>query len=288
MDVILQKLGHTEGTLEERLQKVKASVRLPSGADPHAAMLERITDVMRDAERRSAIAFDLRPKAPVLARREPSITEKTASAHYTPPAPDGSAPGVYWVPMPTMDPTSDWLGIGLRTVAYHEAIPGHHFQLALQQETPDLPLYRQRRLLGFNSAYGEGWALYSERLAMENGWYENDLLGQLGYLAAQLKRARRLVVDTGLHAKKWTRQQVIDYGMSPQETERYIVMQGQACAYMIGQLRILELRERARKKLGVKFDIKEFHNTILSVGCVPLDVLEKEVDGWIEAKRKSI
>jgi len=288
MDVILRKLGHSEGTLEERLRKVEASVSWLSGADPRAALLEKITEIMRDAERRSEAAFDLRPKAPVIAKREPAITEKTAAAHYTPPAPDGSQPGIYWVPMATMDPKSDWLGIGLRTVVYHEAIPGHHFQVALQHETPDLPRYRKRLLMGFNSAYIEGWALYAERLAMENGWYGNDLVGQLGYLGGQLLRARRLVVDTGLHAKKWTRQQVIDYGMSPQETERYIVLQGQACAYMIGQLRILELRERAQKKLGVKFDIKEFHNTILSVGCVPLEVLEKEVDGWIAARRKSI
>lgn len=285
MDVILRKLGYTEGTVEERKQKLEVSLPMPSGPDPRSNLLAQLTEIMRDAERRAETAFDLRPKAPVIVKREPAITEVTAAAHYSPPAPDGSQPGIYWVPMPKIDPHSDWLGIGLKTVAYHEAIPGHHFQIALQQETADLPRYRKRLLLGHNSAYIEGWALYAERLAIENGWYGDDLVGQLGFLDGQLLRARRLVVDTGLHAKKWTRQQVIDYGISPQETERYIVMQGQACSYMIGQLRLLELREKAKKKLGAKFDIKQFHNTVLSVGCVPLDVLEEIVNAWTKNSR---
>src|SRR5262249_20107236 len=155
--------------------------------------LDKITAIIRDAERRSETAFDLRPKAPVAVKREPAITEKTAAAHYTPPAPDGSQPGIYWVPMADINPHSDWLGTRLKTVAYHEAVPGHHFQIALQQEIPDLPRYRKFRIFGFNSAFGEGWGLYAERLAMENGWYEGDLVGQLGFLGGQLLRARRLV-----------------------------------------------------------------------------------------------
>lgn len=286
MDVILQKLGYREGSVEERKAKVEASLPVPSGPDPRAALLEKISEIMRDAERRSETAFDLRPKAPVIVKREPEITESTAAAHYSFPAPDGSQPGIYWLPMPKIDSPPIWLGIGLKTVAYHEAIPGHHFQRALQQEMTELPRYRKRFLFGFNSAYVEGWALYAERLAMENDWYGDDLVGQLGFLDAQLLRARRLVVDTGLHAKKWSRQQVIEYGISPQETERYIVMQGQACSYMIGQLRILELREKSKKLLGDRFDIKQFHNTILSVGCVPLEVLEQEIDRWIEDHKR--
>jgi uncharacterized protein (DUF885 family) len=172
------------------------------------------------------------------------------------------------------------LGVALKSTAYHEAIPGHHFQLSIQQESTELPRYRKLGIFGFNSAYIEGWALYAERLAAENGWYEGDLPGELGYLHLQLFRARRLVVDTGLHAQKWTRQQVIDYGFTPTETERYIVWPGQACSYMIGQLRIMELREKARAALGPKFSIKEFHNVVLRVGSVPLAVLAQDVDAW--------
>jgi len=288
MDGILRQLGYEKGTVEERLDKLNASLPLPSGPDSRETMLKRVAEIIQDAERRSVLAFDLRPKAPVVVRREPEMTEKTAAAHYTPPARDGSRPGIYWLPMADLSTHSDWVGVGTKTVAYHEAIPGHHFQVALQQELPDLPRYRKFRVFGFNSAYVEGWALYAEQLAVENGWYEGDLVGRLGALNAQLFRAKRLVVDTGLHAKKWTRQQVVDYGFSVQETERYIVLPGQACSYMIGRLRILELRERAKRKLSAKFDIKQFHNTILSVGCVPLEVLEQEVDNWIAARRKEV
>jgi uncharacterized protein (DUF885 family) len=174
-----------------------------------------------------------------------------------------------------------WLGSALKSTAYHEAIPGHHFQIAIQQESTDLPRYRKLGIFGFNSAYIEGWALYAERLAAENGWYEGDLPGQLGYLQLQLFRARRLVVDTGLHAKKWSRQQVIDFGFTPTETERYIVWPGQACSYMIGQLQILKLRDKAQAALGNKFSIKEFHNVVLRGGSVPLAVLEQDIDAWI-------
>jgi uncharacterized protein (DUF885 family) len=178
-----------------------------------------------------------------------------------------------------------WLGVGLKSTAYHEAVPGHHFQRTIQQESQELPRYRKLGVFGSNVAYIEGWALYAERLAAENGWYEGDLPGRLGYLQLQLFRARRLVVDTGLHAMKWTRQQVIDYGFTPQETERYIVWPGQACAYMIGQLRILTLREQAKAALGAKFSIKEFHDVVLRGGSVPLDVLAQEVDAWVAAKK---
>ena len=138
-------------------------------------------------------------------------------------------------------------------------------------------------IFGFIVAYGEGWALYAERLAEENGWYEGDLPGRLGYLQLQLFRARRLVADTGLHVKRWTRQQVIDYGFTPTEAERYCVWPGQACSYMVGQLRIMEIRENAKAALGTKFSIKEFHNVVLRGGMLPLDVLAQEVAAWIAA-----
>ncbi len=280
MEKILQALGYREGSLQSRVEQVSAKLNPPAEPDPRAALLAHVADIVRDAERRSAAAFDLRPKAPVVVKREPAFSEGSAAAHYADPAPDGSRPGVYWLPLADLGPRVTWLGVGLKSTAYHEAIPGHHFQLAIQQEA-DLPRCRKLGVFGGNSAFMEGWALYAERLADENGWYDDDLPGRLGFLNMQLFRARRLVVDTGLHTKKWTRQQVIDYGLTPAETERYIVWPGQACSYMIGQLRILALREQAKAALGPKFSIKEFHNVVLRGGCMPLEVLAHEIDAWI-------
>jgi uncharacterized protein (DUF885 family) len=171
-----------------------------------------------------------------------------------------------------------------RTLAYHEAVPGHHFQIAIQQEMPTLPRFRQDRVLGGLSAFAEGWGLYAERLAAEEGWYEGDVRGRLGQLNAELFRARRLVVDTGQHAKRWTRQQAIDYGIAVAEVERYVVFPGQACSYMIGELRLLALRDRMKAALGGRFSMREFHNLVLSTGTVPLDVLERVVEEAIRAK----
>ena len=236
---------------------------------------------MRDAEQRAALIFDLRPKAPCEVRREPPFTEKSAAAHYTLPARDGTRPGIFWAPLPG----PKFSITGMRTLVYHEAVTGHHFQLALQLEMPGLPRFRQDRIFGFISAHGEGWALYTEQLAAENGWYDGDPKGLLGQLNAELFRARRLVVDTGLHAKHWTRQQAIDYGIAASEVERYVVWPGQACSYKIGMLKILELRAKAQKGLGQKFSIKEFHNVVLRTGSVPLSVLEQAVDSYIRAAR---
>lgn len=281
MDAILRQLGYRDGTLQSRIEQLNAKINPPPEPDPRPALLAKVTEVVRDAERRSAEVFDLRPKAPVIVRREPAFSEGSAAAHYANPAPDGSQPGTYWLPLADLGPRVTWLGTGLKSTAYHEAIPGHHFQLALQQESTDLPRYLKLGIFGFNSAYVEGWALYAERLADENGWYEGDLPGRLGFLQLQLLRARRLVADTGIHSMKWTRQQAIDYGFTPQEIERYCVWPGQACAYMIGQLRILELREKAKAALGPKFSLKEFHNLVLGGGSMPLEVLGQEVDRWI-------
>ncbi|HND60132.1 MAG TPA: DUF885 domain-containing protein, partial [Opitutaceae bacterium] len=281
MDQILRQLGYKDGTIQQRVEQLNATLLPPAEPDPRPALREKIEGYVHDAERRSAAVFDLLPKAPVIVKREPAFSEKSAAAHYTDPAPDGTQPGIYWLPMADLTPRVTWLGAGAKTTAYHEAVPGHHFQITIQQESTELPRYRKLGVFGFNSAYIEGWALYAERLADENGWYDGDLPGRLGYLNAQLFRARRLVVDTGIHAMKWTRQQVIDYGFTPTETERYIVWPGQACSYMIGQLRILELREKAQTALGPKFSIKEFHNLVLRGGSMPLEVLAQEVDRWI-------
>ncbi|MEO7599167.1 MAG: DUF885 domain-containing protein [Opitutus sp.] len=286
MATIFQQLGIPEGSTQERVEKLNVRLLLPANPDPRPILLETVKHVVADAEQRSASAFDLRPKASVTVKREPAFSEESSAAHYTDPAPDGSIPGIYWIPLADLSPRVTWLGASLKSTAYHEAIPGHHFQISIQQEAKDLPRYRKLGIFGANNAYIEGWALYAERLAAENGWYEGDLPGKLGYLNLQLFRARRLVADTGLHAQKWTRQQAIDYGFTPQEVERYIVWPGQACSYMIGQLRIMELRERARAALGANFSIKEFHNVVLRGGSLPLDVLGQEVDAWI-AKAKS-
>jgi uncharacterized protein (DUF885 family) len=280
MDGLLASLGYKDGGIKERMVKLEADSQ-PKEADPRPAMLARYDALMRDAEARAKDLFDVTPKAPVVVKREPAFTEKTAAAHYSAPAKDGTLPGIFWAPMPG----PDFRIVGMRTLVYHEAVPGHHFQIALQQENNGLPRYRRDRVFGSGSAYVEGWALYAEQLASENKWYDGDTVGLLGQLDAELFRAKRLVVDTGLHAMKWTRQQGIDYGIPAAEVERYVVMPGQACAYKIGMIRILDLRAKAEKALGDKFSIKGFHNTVLQTGDVPLSVLEKVVDEWIVTQK---
>jgi uncharacterized protein (DUF885 family) len=278
MEVLLQQLGFREGTIKDRMLKLEDDSQPPAEPDPRPGLLVEYDRILRDAETRASLIFDLRPKARVEVRREPPFTEQNAAAHYTVPAKDGSRPGIFWAPLPG----PKFPIIGMRTLVYHEAVPGHHFQIALQTEMTDLPQFRRDRAFGFISAHGEGWALYAEQLAAENGWYESDLKGRLGQLNAELFRARRLVVDTGIHAQRWTRQQAIDYGIQPSEVERYVVWPGQACAYKIGMLRILELRHKALKALGSRFSLKEFHNAVLREGTVPLAVLDEVVDEFIQ------
>ncbi len=280
MDGLLKQLGYADGSIKDRMDRLNLSLQPAADSDPRPGLLQRFEELLADALRRSEAVFDLRPQAPCVVKREPPFTEKTAAAHYTGPAKDGSRPGVFWAPLP--GPV--FKIVNMRTLTYHEAIPGHHFQIALQRETASLPRYRRDGIFGGGSAYAEGWALYAEQLAVENNWYEGDTVGYLGQLDAELFRAKRLVVDTGLHTKKWTRQQALDYGIPASEAERYVVFAGQACAYKIGQLKILDLRAKARAALGAKFEIKQFHNLILQTGNVPLAVLEQVVDGWIAAR----
>jgi uncharacterized protein (DUF885 family) len=233
--------------------------------------------------------FGMKPKATVEVRRVPEFKEKTSpGAYYQGPAMDGSRPGVFYANLYDIKATPKF---NMRTLAYHEAVPGHHFQVSLAQEQKALPLFR--RMGGF-PAYSEGWALYAERLAWEAG-FEKDPFDNLGRLQAELFRAVRLVVDTGIHAKRWTREQAIDYmrkttGMAESdvvsEVERYIVMPGQACSYKVGMLKILELRERARQALGDAFDIREFHDQVLGNGPMPLAILEQVIDQWIARKQE--
>jgi uncharacterized protein (DUF885 family) len=283
MDRHLRALGYTEGGIEERMKKLDASFQPKGDADPRPELLKKYAAMVADAERRSDAIFNLKPRAPVEVRREPPLTEASAAAHYTLPAPDGSRPGIFWVPM--RGPSFDV--IRMRSLSYHEAVPGHHFQLAIQQERTDLPKFRAQRIFSGGSAHSEGWGLYAERLAVEQGWYEGDVPGLLGALGSELFRARRLVVDTGLHTKGWTRQQGIDYGIGAQEVERYVAWPGQANAYMVGMLRILELREKAKQELGDKFSLPAFHDVVLKNGSVPLDVLGEIIQRWVAQQKKA-
>ena len=243
--------------------------------------MEYLEVMIRYAEDRAGKLFDLRPRAPVIAQPYPEFRWSSAAASYTAPPLDGSRPGIFQMPLRPSSMTK----AGLRTLVYHETIPGHHFQVAFGVENRQLPKFRQARALGGISAMSEGWALYAERMVAQEGWYDGDPEGLLGQLDDELFRARRLVVDTGLHAMRWTRQQAIDYGIEPSEVERYVVNPGQACSYKIGQLEILRLRDKTRAALSQRFDIKEFHNVVLSAGSVPLTILEREVDTYVARKK---
>ena len=287
MDAVLRQLGYSEGSVQARVDKVRKDQprfpNTPEGRDQYKAYT---ADLIEDAERRAAALFDRVPKMPVIAQAYPDFMGARAQS-YSLGATDGSRPGTYQYPVAGVDLTR----FGTRSVAYHEAVPGHHFQGALQAEDPNLPRFLQERIFGNNSAIGEGWGLYAERVAAEEGWYEGDPVGLLGQMDAAVFRARRLVVDTGLHAKRWTREQAIEYlgtvvaGSTESEVERYIVNPAQACSYMIGELKIVELRERAKKELGARFSLREFHNRVLGAGRVPLDILEQEIERWIGGKK---
>ena len=228
--------------------------------------------------------FDVMPEAGMEVQRIPEFKEKTSpGAYYQPPAMDGSRPGVFYANLYDIKATPRY---SMRTLAYHEGIPGHHFQLAIQRQQEDLPFFR--RLIPA-VAYSEGWALYAERLAWELG-FQDDPYDNIGRLQAELFRGVRLVVDTGIHYKRWNREQAIDYmisntGMAESdvvaEIERYFVMPGQALAYKVGMTKLLELRDRARAELGDQFDIREFHRVVLINGSVPLDILEDLINEYI-------
>jgi uncharacterized protein (DUF885 family) len=231
--------------------------------------------------------FGTIPEAAVDVKRVPEFKEKTSPGAYYQPAPmDGSQPGVFYANLYDIKATPTY---GMRTLTYHEAVPGHHYQLSVQREQKDLPFFR--RLMPF-PAYSEGWALYAERVAWEMGLLE-DPYDNIGRLQAELFRAVRLVVDTGIHAMRWSREEAIDYmlantGMAESdvvaEIERYFVMPGQATSYKVGMTKILELRALAENELGDRFDIREFHDVLLLGGSMPLDILEQRVREWIAAR----
>jgi uncharacterized protein (DUF885 family) len=280
MDQVLRRLGRTEGSVKDRIAGLKRDMAYPNPAsqDSRAQVMRDIEAILRDGEKRASLLFDQMPRSPVVAQPYEQFQEINAQASYSPPPSDGSRPGIFQFPRRPEKMTK----FDLRTLVYHEVVPGHHFQIALQLENTNLPAFRQQYMFGVLSAFAEGWALYAERLAAESGWYQDDLEGLLGQLYWEDFRARRLVVDTGLHAKRWTRQQAIDFGIEPAEVERYVVLPGQASSYMVGQLKILELREKARHALGEKFSLRAFHNVVLSTGAVPLEILERQVDAYVD------
>jgi uncharacterized protein (DUF885 family) len=290
MDAILKAQGYPDGTLDERLTRLGAEPRFTYSSDDagRARVIADFQAIIDEADRTTRDWFNLRPRSGVKVERVPAFKEKTSSAaYYQSAALDDSRPGVFYVNL--RDP-AEVKKFGMRTLAYHEAIPGHHFQTSIQQQLTGVPTFR--KVLPF-TAYDEGWALYAERLGQEMG-LEADPFDNLGRLRDEMLRAVRLVVDTGIHRKRWTREQAIAYMREktglPQadvvsEVERYFVMPGQALAYKVGMLKILELRERARAELGARFDIKAFHDAVLRNGALPLGILEKEIDRWIAANR---
>jgi uncharacterized protein (DUF885 family) len=262
----------------------------PDSDEGRAQLLADYQAIVADAVERLPTLFGRLPRAKVAVQRVPVFKEQGAArAYYDLPPFDGSRPGVFYA---NLRHTAEHPKFGMRTLAYHEAVPGHHLQIAIAQELEGVPFFR--RIVPF-TAFIEGWAHYAERLAAESGFFPTRF-DRLGELVGEAFRAARLVVDTGIHAKRWTREQAIDYMAANTgleltevvaEVERYTVMPGQALAYKTGQLEILELRERARAALGPRFDLRGFHDLVLGGGSLPLTLLSREVDAWIAARRGS-
>lgn len=291
------RIEQEQGAIARRLgAKDLASFRAAIAKDPKhfASSREQILELYRkyiaQMEPKLPQLFGLLPKAKVEVQAVEEYREKEASgAQYMQPTPDGSRPGRVYVN------TGDFRHRSLLSVestAYHEGVPGHHMQIAIAQELPSLPPFRQQSNY---TAYVEGWALYSERLGKEVGFYQ-DPYSDYGRLCDELLRAVRLVLDTGVHHKGWTREQMVDYFHTHScedepsvqaETDRYIAVPGQALAYKLGQLKILELRERAKAALGERFDVRAFHDRVLDGGSLPLDVLEARIDAWVAERKAS-
>ncbi|MEZ5994143.1 MAG: DUF885 family protein [Hyphomonadaceae bacterium] len=290
MDAILRAQGLTRGTAAQRLQEIG---RRPDQLYPNtnAGREQCLQDLNALVHRTAALMpqfFGRQARAQLEIRRVPEYTEAGApGGYYNVAALDGSRPGVYYINLRDM---RDLAKFGLETLTYHEGIPGHHWQFALQQEAQDIPFIRSA--LMFFAAYAEGWALYSEQLMDEAGAYANNPINRLGYLQSATFRASRLVVDTGIHAKRWTREQAIQsmseatgdaLGPITTEIERYCVWPGQACSYMVGKQAILRARSAAQTALGDRFDLKGFHDTVVGNGATPLSVTELLVQRWVNS-----
>ena len=290
MDTILQQQGYKKGSVGERMVALNEEPRFLY-EDSTAGREELLSDIngyITEMTIKMAPVFKTTPSYQVEVKAfSVEVQDGAPGGQYTSPAVDGSKPGIYWINLRDMKANPKF---GLKTLTYHEANPGHHWQIALNLDQAELPFLR--RIAPYN-AYAEGWALYSEQVAFELGMYENDPFGNLGRLQAELFRAVRLVVDTGLHDKRWTREQAISY-MSEQtgtaesdviaEIERYMAWPGQALGYKLGMLKILSLREEAEKRLGDNFDLAEFHDVVLLNGAVPMAVLARNINHWLASK----
>ena len=288
MEAIMDSVNF-DGTLKEFFTFTREDDRFyyqdnDRGAQEYIAQAEEHLDFIKD---KLPDYFGRLPKAPLVVKRvEPFREQDGAAQHYRAGTPDGSRPGIYYAHLSDMRAMPIPV---LEAIAYHEGNPGHHMQVSIAQELTDLPKFQAQG--GFISAFGEGWALYSEALAKEMGGYQ-DPYSDFGRLSSEIWRAIRLVVDTGIHAKGWSEQEAIDYFLenspSPEttvrsEVRRYFVLPGQATSYKIGMIRIQELRAEAEAELGDAFDIRGFHDTVLGGGAVPLGILEKRVDQWVES-----
>ena len=288
-DALLKAQGMTQGSVGERIGALGQEPRFvyPNTDEAKDELIKELNVQMVAMQARMPDYFGRLPKSPCDIKRVPVAIEAGApGGYYQSPALDGSRPGAYYI---NLRDTAEWPKWTLPTLTYHEAVPGHHFQIALQQEQPDTPLLM--KVMGF-SAYSEGWGLYAEQLADEIGAYENDPFGQIGYLQSLMFRAARLVVDSGLHHKRWSREQGIRYMVDTlgdqessvaTEVERYCVWPGQASSYKVGHTTWVRLREDAKRRLGDRFDIKGFHDTGLNLGGVPLTVLERTMNAWTPA-----
>ena len=289
IDTILRAQGYTNGTVGERLNAINREARFlyPNTDAGRAELLADLNTQMVAMQALLPRMFNTIPQARMEIRRVPPSIEAGAPGGYAQaPSLDGSRPGAYYI---NLKDTHDWPKYGLPTLTYHEAVPGHLFQGSIAREQGELPLYR--RAGGF-SAYNEGWALYAERVADELGVYADDPFGKIVYLQSYLFRAVRLVVDTGLHDKRWSREQAIRYmvgnaaepeGVAVREIERYSVWPGQATAYKIGQTVIANLRDEAERRMGPRFDSTAFHDALLLSGSMPLTVLERRIRAWMAA-----
>ncbi|WP_046755813.1 DUF885 domain-containing protein [Kordia jejudonensis] len=289
MNQIKEQVGF-KGSLQEFFKFMKNDKQFYYDATPEGrnAYMDKATGIIDSMKSRLDELFITKPKADIQVKAVEAFREKSAGkAFYQRPALDGSRPGTYYANMYTMEAMPSYQ---MEALAYHEGIPGHHMQIAIAQELQDIPMFRK---LGGYTAYIEGWGLYSEFIPKEMGFY-SDPYSDFGRLAMELWRACRLVVDTGIHAKKWTREKGIEYYVTNtpnaksdavKMVERHIVMPSQATAYKVGMNKIIELRTNAKEKLGDKFDIREFHEVVLSNGAVPLNVLSDLVDVWIASKK---
>ncbi|HEX9932242.1 MAG TPA: DUF885 family protein [Allosphingosinicella sp.] len=289
LDVLLRGQGYTRGTVGERINALNREERFlwPNTDAGRAALLASLNQQIAEMTPLLPRVFNTLPRAALEIRRVPVEIEAGAPGGYYQGAPlDNSRPGIYYI---NLKDTHEWPKLGLPTLTWHEGVPGHHFQISIAREAGELPVYRRT---GGVPAYSEGWALYAERVADELGVYEDDPFGKIGYLQSYLFRATRLVVDSGLHQKRWTREQAIRWmvdnaaepeGSAVREIERYIVWPGQATAYKIGQTVIANLRAEAERRMGSRFDIKAFHDIVLLGGAMPLTVLERRVREWMAA-----